>query len=104
MTITEKQSITKEVEVVIGFKCDNCGIVHHGEYIPAEWHEFEARHYSRGYDSDECRKTYTACSPYCYGIVLQKAVDDFKNYNAVEIDDMDYAFAQLLAFYINNKT
>ena len=100
MKIFEQKQVVENKSVVVGHKCDNCGTTHIGYDFPDDWHEFNG-HYCEQ-DGYETQENYTACSPYCYAKLLQKAVDDFR-FGYAEIDGMTYAFASTLAYYINKE-
>nr|AKH47509.1 hypothetical protein [uncultured marine virus] len=87
MRLTEKQTISYIGDVVIGYKCDNCGKLHNGEELPINWHEFLVSKYSYS----ESEEVYV-CSPECYISKIKKCV---KN-NNFEIGGFELDFAKLL--------
>ena len=86
--------------VVVGYKCDNCGAEHNTPTLPDDWHEFSGQHNNWDNDSIESYKEYTACSPECYVKLLCKAVKEFEEYSDGKIDGYTIDFAKRLSIFL----
>ena len=100
MRLKEKQKITKEMDVTIGYKCDNCGkeVKSKDRDHPDDWHLLGHNSgYPEGYDSDE------VCSPKCYIEKVKYLSEMYKNDLNASIDDMTPKFALLLVEYTSQS-
>jgi hypothetical protein len=101
MKLTEYKEVTEWRNVTIGYRCDNCCKIHNGNSIAEDWHHFSAHHNSWGKDSWESYEYYTACSPECYAKLLQRAVEEFKEYHDAQIDNFEIDFAKRMSNFLN---
>ena len=100
MKIRETKEVTEKRVVTIGYKCDNCGKIHNGDF-PEDWHEFSGHHNSWGNDSCDSYEYYMACSPECFAKLLQQAVKEFENYDDAEINGYQIEFAKRMVSFLN---
>lgn len=101
--IREKKEVTETKEVIVGCKCDNCGLITHeltsDGYRPKDWHQFNSHHHDWGNDSSDSYEYYDACSPKCFMALLTSALEDLKDHQDTgEIADMPYQFAKRLVY------
>lgn len=91
-TITEIRKINQDV--VIGHKCDACGVSADG--MPDTWLGFNHHHHGWGNNSCDSYEYFHVCSPECFLVQLKKSVDELKNERTGEVADMPVLFAESL--------
>jgi|GEM_PF-4304635 len=103
MEIKIEKQVTKVKNVVIGYKCDNCGKEVSQTRFPDEWHQFRSGHNEWGNDSYESIERNQVCSPDCYVEKLIKLVDEMENINDGQVGDMQIKFAKRMVNFIKNN-
>lgn len=94
MELKEKKIVTQEKDVTIGYKCDACGKIHHGNF-PNEWHFFSIEHREWGNDSIDSYESFEVCSPQCYINKISDIINgEYSDKFDAKIDSMEIQFAR----------
>jgi hypothetical protein len=102
MDIQETKVITEVKTVIVGYKCDNCGKIHNGDF-PDEWHHFSSHHNEWGNDSIDSYEYYDVCSPECYVDKLTDVVEsEMSGIHNGDVDGMKIQFARRMVEYFKN--
>lgn len=101
--IKEIKEVTTTKEVIVGFKCDACGIESTGPYMPEDWHHFKTGHGGWGNDSFESIIYFDVCTPNCYIGIMGREVIKLTGKEDGSADGMTIPFAaNLIKAYFND--
>jgi len=102
MDIKETKEVKEVKSVTVGYKCNNCGKVHNGDF-PDEWHHFSSHNNDLENDSILSYKYYDVCSPECYVEKLTEVVECKMSciYDG-EVDNMEIQFARRMVEYFKS--
>lgn len=98
----EYREVTVKREITYEVICDGCGKTIKGD-LPDDWYEFSAHHEEWENDPIDSIDHYQCCSAKCYFKALEKACEDFEEYNTSVIDRKDLDFVKNIINFVKQK-